>query len=143
MNKMKTSLFSLAVAATLLLVGCKDDDGTTTDPLVGTWTLIKVDVSGCTDGGNGSTNFSCTDANCLTISMKADNSYTMKTLVNGGVTNDNGTWLKMGDNMEICRQNGTVCANGDFALNSTAKTFTLTYVDGASGCTTVNTYKKL
>ncbi|WP_339795414.1 hypothetical protein [uncultured Imperialibacter sp.] len=143
MNRIRTSLFTLAAAATLFFTGCKDDNGDASSPLVGTWTLVKTDISGCTNGGNGTSTFTCDDANCLTITMKADNSYQMKTLVNGGVTNDNGTYLLMGDNLEVCRSNGTVCSNGDFALNTATKSFTLTEVDGATGCTRVTTYKKV
>lgn len=143
MNKTK-ALFAVVTMATLFFTACKDDDGGTTgSPLVGTWTLVQTSISGCTSGGNGTTNFSCTDANCLTITMRSDNSYQMKTIVNGSVTTDNGTYLLMGDNLEVCRQNGTVCSNGDFALNNSTKTFTLTQIDGATGCVTVNTYKKI
>lgn len=141
---MKKLIIILAIAVAAAAISCKDEEVKKNDAMIGTWQLTHVNTVGCTDGeGNGDYAFGCTADYCEKLIITTANSVKKEVTLLGNPSSDSGTYLIMGDNIEICMQQGTSCANGDYAMNTDKTVFTVKYTDGATGCISTYTYTKL
>ncbi|MEC5395120.1 lipocalin family protein [Riemerella anatipestifer] len=66
---MKKSLIYTLVLSTLSLLGCRDNEESTANKLVGTWKLTEAKIS------NGGSSTWTTISNGYTIKIKSDNTY--------------------------------------------------------------------
>jgi len=128
-----------------LLANCKDDElPVSSNPLVGTWVMESIAISGCNDPEeDGSVSAICTTSTCSKIIMTREGAFTVSIILNNTPNEDTGTYLVMNDVIEICVQGGISCSNVVYELFDDNKRLKFTDVDGASGCTTETVYKKL
>jgi hypothetical protein len=144
MKSLTTSLVVLFII-TLLTSSCKDDnDSSPSSPIVGTWFLESVTLSGCDDDeDNGEYEIGCTNTTCSKVTVTKSGGFTSTTILGGVTETDNGTYEITGDKIEICTDGGTDCSISDFQLSDGNKKLTMKEIDEESGCMATAIYKKM
>ena len=137
----KRLTLAASIIVMLLAISCNKKEEQ--PGMVGDWYISNITKTGCTTGGaNGSTDFGCDDTYCFMITLDADGAFGSSQTINGTSQDDTGSYLIMGDTIEICTQGATSCANYELAYERGADTFTTTTTDGSTGCVTVTTYTR-
>ena len=127
-----------------VLISCKDDKvNPSVSPLVGTWQLTAMNVTGCSNGENTSASYGCADNFCMKITMDKNGGYKVQTTLLGDLETDTGTYIEVDGSLEVCVNQGTECSSTELSMASDKKSFTLTDTDGATGCVTVSPFVKL
>jgi hypothetical protein len=141
-NLLLKGFYSLLILT--FLANCKDDEPQiSTNPLVGTWVMESIAYSGCNDPEeNGSIQTTCTSVNCSKIVMTSEGVFKVVLVLNSTPAEDAGTYLVMGDVIEICVLGGTECSNMSYKLLDNNSRLKFTETDGDTGCTSVVIYKK-
>lgn len=100
---MKNYLLAILAIGALTFVGCKEEEEKI-DPLVGEWELVEMEI---TDTPSGFQNYQgVSDANVYgevvyTLEFKADGSFERQLRFSSGRVNDDGTWERDGDEIDL------------------------------------------
>jgi hypothetical protein len=144
---MKSLVTSFAVLFSIVMVtsSCNDDkDSSPSNPIVGTWVMESVTLSGCDDDeDNGEYELGCTNTTCSKVTVSKNGGFTSTTTFGGQTETDNGTYEITGNKIEICTDGGTDCSISDFQLSDGDKKLTMKEIDEDSGCLMNVIYKKI
>ena len=144
---MKSILKSIILSWTLsvAIISCNNDkDPVAVNPLVGTWVMERIEITGCTDNDeNGEYTLGCTADNCSKVTVAANNAFISTITLLGVTETDTGTYLIMGNDVEICANGGTECSTSEFILLENNQKVRFTEVHGSSGCITKAWYKRI
>ena len=143
---MKSILKSVVVIFSIILLtaSCNDDkESSPSNPIVGTWVLETITMSGCDDDDeNGSYSLGCTATTCSKVTTTKDGKFSTSTTLGGVTVNDNGTYSVTGNSLAICVDNGTDCSTTEFLLSSNNNNLTMKETDDETGCLTIAVYKR-
>lgn len=143
---MKSILTSIAVifSVVVLTSSCNDDkESSPSNPIVGTWVLETITMSGCDDDDeNGNFSLGCTATTCSKVTTTKDGKFSSSTTLGGITVNDNGTYAVSGNSLEICVDNGTDCSTTQFQLSNSNNNLTMKETDEETGCLTTAVYKR-
>lgn len=143
---MKTKIWALISFYGLILfglmsflAGCdKDDDKPS---IVGTYTLIQENTSGCIDpADNGNKTKTCTTANCETLTISSDGTFSVTELDNGITTSYGGTYLLTGNQITFSFMIGGVADTDLATFQLSGSQLILTFEQETDGCIDVDTY---
>lgn len=145
---MKTNLFYLSLAFTLLFAACKKEDDST--DVVGIWEISTSSNSNCNDpDDNGTLPISdgCIDlvvfSSCTDLEFKSDDSFEIRTstTVLGAVDEDteSGTYSLEGNTITATFEDGT---SRTFTYNADGPSISSSYEDDIDGCTVQQSFRK-
>lgn len=120
---MRIIITSLLLAV-ILLSGCKKDEKSFEDRLVGLWYVILVQYENCDDpDDNGTYNYpsSCNGPMCVTFEYNSDGTMVITSKEDNDTEVSNGTWSGTKDNFTMC--NDGDCITGTIDISGSSAEF--------------------